>query len=322
MKILLLLLGLLLSLDAKEKILVLHAGSLAVPFAEMEKAFEAKYPRYDVVREASGSRSAARKVSELGKKADLVASADYRVIDELLIPDYAKFNVRFAGNEMVLAYTPRSRYAREIDAKNWPEILLKKSVRVGHSNPNLDPCGYRSILTVKLAEKHYKIPGFYAKLLGYGESYRNGEERRGGRVVVRPKETDLLALLESGIIDYLFIYRSLAEQHGLPYVTLPPEVNLGSPKLNPLYRQVAFKISGKKPGEWIPVHGEAMLYGFTIPQNATLPPHPEGAVRFARFILSDEGRAILEKNGQRVIAPPRITGDASILKKPPESERP
>lgn len=34
---------------AKEKVVVFHAGSLAVPFSSMEKAFEAKYPQYQEV---------------------------------------------------------------------------------------------------------------------------------------------------------------------------------------------------------------------------------------------------------------------------------
>jgi len=33
---------------AKENIVVFHAGSLSVPFAEIEKVFESKYPQYDV----------------------------------------------------------------------------------------------------------------------------------------------------------------------------------------------------------------------------------------------------------------------------------
>ncbi len=41
----------------------------------------------------------------------------------------------------------------------------------------MDPCGYRSILVTKLAEEHYKMPGFYNKLFGYGEAYKVGEEK-------------------------------------------------------------------------------------------------------------------------------------------------
>jgi len=301
---------------AKEKITVFHAGSLAVPFAEVEKAFEAKYPQYDVVREGAGSRACARKITEIGKPADVMASADYKVIDNLLMPDYAKFNVQFVTNEMAIAYTSHSKYAKDINAQNWVDIVMKEGVKVGHSNPNLDPCGYRSMLVTKLAEKYYKKPGFYDKLLGYGESYKNGEERKD-KVVVRPKETDLLGLLEVGAYDYLYIYKSVAEQHGLKYIVLPPEVSLKENQFSDFYKQVSIKITGKKPGSLITKVGAAMVYGITVVENGKegLPKNKEGAVKFVNFVLSPEGQAIMQKNGQGVINPPVITGDAKILEK-------
>jgi len=302
-------------LPAAQKVVVFHAGSLAVPFEEIEKAFEAKFPRYDVVREAAGSRACARKITDIKKPADVMASADYKVIDTLLIPDYAKFNAHFATNEMVIAYTPHSKYADVVSAENWPNILLKDGVKVGHSNPNLDPCGYRSVLVTKLAESYYAIPGFYKKLLGYGDVYQNGEERKQ-KVYVRPKETDLLALLESGAIDYLYIYHSVAMQHGLQFVTLPKEINLGSAEEAKRYAKVSFKVTGKKPGAFIEKRGAPMIYGITVVDNGRdLPPHPEGAAAFVRFVLSKEGQEIMKRNGQGVIVPPLITGDASRLER-------
>ncbi len=299
---------------AREKVVVFHAGSLSVPFAQMEKAFETKYPQYDLVREAAGSRACARKITDIGKPADVMASAAYKVIDNLLIPDYAKFNVQFATNEMAIAYTPRSKYADTVTADNWPDIFLKKGVKIGHSNPNLDPCGYRSILVTKLAERYYNKPGFYEALLGYGTSYTNGEEKKN-KVIVRPKETDLLGLLEAGAYDYLYIYKSVAQQHGLKYITLPPEVSLKSKKFSDRYKQVSFQITGKKPGELITKKGAPMVYGITVVQNSAkhLPRNEAGAVAFVRFVLSPEGQAIMRKNGQGVIVPPTITGDARLL---------
>ena len=115
MKKLILALGLVASIGfAKEKIVVFHAGSLSVPFGEIEKVFEAKYPQFDVVREAAGSRACARKITDIGKPADVMASADYKVIDNLLIPNDAKFNAQFVTNEMAIAYTEKSKYANEI----------------------------------------------------------------------------------------------------------------------------------------------------------------------------------------------------------------
>ena len=301
-------------LFAKEDIIVFHAGSLAVPFSEIEKSFEKKYPQYDVKREVSGSRKAARKVSDIKRATDVVASADYKVIDNLLIPKDAKFNVQFATNEMALAYTDRSKFSKEINADNWTDVVLKEGVKVGHSNPNSDPCGYRSVLVTKLASQYYKKPDFFKNLLGYQKAYKVGDENKE-KVVVRPKETDLLGLLEVHAFDYLFIYKSVAQQHNLQYITLPKEISLKDEEFQALYASVSFEISGKKPGEYITKKGGAMIYGITIPQNTKSPKTPEGAVIFVNFILSKEGQEIMKKNGQGVINPPVITGDSTILKR-------
>jgi len=300
---------------SKEKIIVFHAGSLSVPFSDMEKAFELKYPQYDVQREPAGSRACARKITDIGKPADVMASAAYKVIDNLLIPNYASFNAHFVTNELAIVYTDKSKYAKQITSINWPEIFMRDGVKVGHSNPNIDPAGYRAMLVTKLAEIYYKKPGFFKKLFGYGDSYENGEENKS-KVIIRPKETDLLGLLESGVFDYLYIYKSVAKQHGLKYITLPQEVSLKSNKLNNYYKQVSFKITGKKPGTFIRKQGSAMVYGITVVQHLDkMPMNKDGAVKFVQFVLSPEGQAIMSKNGQGIINPPVITGDASIIGK-------
>ena len=70
-----------------EKVIIFHAGSLTVPLAKMEKHFEAANPGIDILREAGGSTKMARMISEDGKPADIMASADYKVIDKTLIPE-------------------------------------------------------------------------------------------------------------------------------------------------------------------------------------------------------------------------------------------
>ena len=171
----------------------------------------------------------------------------------------------------------------------WIDILLSPDVAYGRSDPNADPCGYRSVLTIALAEKHYARLGLAERLLG--KDWRH----------IRPKETDLLALLEAGAIDYVFIYRSVAQQHHLEYLVLPDEINLKEPRLSEDYWRATVRISGKKPGETITTHGEPMVYGVTIPEKA---PNPEAALAFVQFLLSEDGgRAILERNGQPSAVP-------------------
>jgi len=115
---------------------IFHAGSLSVPFDAMEKEFETLHPGVDVQREAGGSTASARKISEIGKPADIMVSADYTVIDKVLIPDFAAVNIRFATNQLVLCYTDTSRYADEVNSGNWYEILQRPDVVWGHSDPN------------------------------------------------------------------------------------------------------------------------------------------------------------------------------------------
>lgn len=270
-------------------ITIFHAGSLAVPFQEIAEAFMETHPRIRIYREAAGSRVSARKISDLGRRCDVMASADYVVIDTLLIPDHASWNIKFAANEMVIAYTDASRYAAEITPDNWHAILLRSDVAYGRSDPNADPCGYRAVLTTILAEAFYDVPGFSERILA--------KDRR----FMRPKETDLLALLETGTIDYVFIYRSVALQHGLRYITLPDEINMKREDLAEHYARASVEISGAAPGETITHIGEPMVYGVTIPHNA---PNPDAALAFVAFLLHPEqGRAILERNGQPGVAP-------------------
>jgi len=282
---------------ASEKLVIYHAGSLGVPLKHIDEAFKRLYPEVRIFRESAGSRTCARKISDLGKKADIMFSADYTVIENLLIPEYSDWNISFVTNEMALMYTKNSKYASEINAQNWAEILLRSDVNYGHSDPNADPCGYRSQLVWILAEKHYKIKNLYNKL-------------KNKKHAIRPKETDLLALLEVGAIDYLFIYRSVAMQHKEHFIILPDEINLKSNVHSNFYKQAKIQISGKKPGEFITKTGKPMVYGLTIPKSAM---NRKMAIAYVDFVLSSKGRKIMQKNGQPLLTPAVGTGDISKI---------
>ncbi len=280
------------------ELVIFHAGSLSVPFRELALAFEKKNPGVKVKAEAAGSRRCARKISDLGRRADVMASADYKVVENLLMPEHASYNIRFATNEMAIAYTARSMRARDAEKGAWHRILLDPEVRFGRSDPNSDPCGYRTLMVFQLAEIHYGVPGLAKRL-----------EARHGRKFIRPKETDLLALLEAGEIDYLFIYRSVAVQHGLRTVLLPPEINLGSPRFAKGYRRAKVTVTGKTPGTFITRTGEPMVYSVTIPRSAR---HRPLAEAFVAFLLSEEGRKIVEKNGQPFLRPVVVDGEENL----------
>jgi len=276
---------------------VLHAGSLAVPFSEMEAEFESMYPSVDVQCESASSGVTIRKVTELGKNAEIVASADYYLIPELMYPDYADWYITFAGNKMVLCYTDSSQYAGEITTDNWYEILLRDGVEYGHADL-LDPCGYRTLLVWQLAEEYYDEPGLYDELMA------SCPEKN-----IRPKSVELVALLESGDLDYASEYISVAMQHNLKYVEYPPDIDLSDTRFEDFYATSSVEIPGTEPGSTITATGMPIVYGVSIPSNTE---NPDLAIAFMEYMLGDKGQAIMNSNGQPSIVP-AVVDDMSKL---------
>lgn len=283
-----------------KNLIIFHAGSLSVPFKELKSEYEKKHPDINILLEPSGSIVCARKVTELKKPCDIVASADYFVINELLIPDYASWNIRFATNEIVIAYSPKAHYSSEINENNWMDILSRDDVIYGRSDPNSDPCGYRTVLTFKLAEKYYNIAGLADKLESKNKDY------------IRPKEVDLVALAESNSIDYMFQYKSVAIQHGFKYLELPKEINLSDPAMQSLYQSVSIDVTGSKPGSIMNIKGDYINYSVTVLNKA---PQKDAAIDFLCFMLSDEGMNIFRENGQNPIIPFKSEQEAKLPSK-------
>jgi molybdate/tungstate transport system substrate-binding protein len=206
----------------------------------------------------------------------------------MLIPDHSTWNICFAANEMVIAFTDQSKYCETLDSSNWFSILSRDDVRFARSDPNQDPCGYRTVHTILLAEKHYRRPGLAESLQKKDNQY------------IRPKEVDLIALLETNTVDYVFNYRSVAQQHHLSYLQLPAAINLKEMARADIYGTVSTRISGKEPGQHITMTGEPMLYSLTILTHA---PDSAIAMAFTEFLLSSQGQQIMEACGQPSVVP-------------------
>lgn len=283
-------------------LVVSTAGSLAAPVRELLAAFQARYPNVEPQREAAGSVQAARNLTEFGRIPDLLGVADGKVIDELLIPRFTGWWLGFASNAMVIAYTDRSRGADQIGPANWIEVLQRKDVSVGRSDPTQDPSGYRTLMVFQLAERFYGRPGLANALLA-----------RSTKEYVRPKEIDLIPLLETGNLDYVVSYRTVARQGHFKWIDLPPEINLSDPDRAQSYARVAVTIprSTRADAGTIRLTGAPIVYGLTIPRDA---PHPETARAFLRYLLGPEGRRVLDRFGFVVPLRPAIHGDSAAAR--------
>ena len=302
---------------------VMIAGSLMAPFDELETAYEAIHPEIDVEVEAHGSIQVIRHVTEIGDLVDVVVPADYNLIPMLMyqtpVPEsdqmfakqmFADWYLEFAGNHLALAYTPDSALADQITTENWYEILASPDVRLGLSDPRFDASGYRTMMIAQLAEEYYGEPTIFEKIFAgrftntitvkkdQGKSIIHIPEilepREGSNILMRGSSIALIALLESGEIDYAFEYESVIKQQNLLYIPLPDELNLGDPDLAAQYAAVQVQLDFRRFSTVTPVFdGVPIGYGISIPVNA---PHPAEALEFIQFIVGPEGQAIMAES--------------------------
>jgi len=306
---------------------VFYAGSLIIPFEQLEKAYEAKHPEIDLQAEGHGSIQVIRHVTEIHDLIDVVVTADQALIPMLMyastVPEtgqpYARWNAEFATNRLALAYRPESRYASEINVDNWYQVLARPSVKVGISDPRFDACGYRALMAVQLAEDLYGERDLFENLITASFKPAIRVRLEDGRltihvpeivetkpdvnIVIRGYSIQLIQLLEAGNLDYAFEYESVILQHGLRMLSLPAALNLGTESMADAYSRVQVKLDFQRFASIKPIfQGETIRYAVTIPTNA---PHAKEAEEFVAFLLGPEGQRILAANQQPLIVPPR-----------------
>lgn len=318
----------------KPPLVVFAAGSLIAPFSELEKAFEAEYPNIDVQAEYHGSIQVIRHATDLHEKIDVIATADHALIPQLMygVTDpasgkpYAAWYLRFATNKLGLAYTARSKYAGEINETNWTRILMRPDVKVGIADPRFDASGYRAMLVLKLAESVLKKPNLFNDIFSGQFLYPVKVEERGqgafiripevletapdAHIVMRGASVQLLALLETGDLDYAFEYESVIQQHKLSLLGLPAALNLGEAEQNPTYAGVTVLLDFQRFASVKPeFKGEQIGYGITIPSTAA---HPKEAELFIAFLLGSKGRELMRAHAHPLFDPVTASNAAAL----------
>ena len=263
-------------------LIIHHTPSLTFPLKKIFSEFNKEYPHVELISEAIGANKAAINITEKEKSCDVLIASDYTIIDQVLIPKYASWKISFATNELVLAYNDHSKLKDSINANNWYKILSQNKVKYGRADPDTDPCGYRSLICIKLAEIYYDEYGIRDQLLFKDKQY------------IKSKDTDLLGLLNNGKIDYAFIYKSLAKDMNIPFIELPKQINLSSDSQAGFYSQAKVKITGNQPGKYSVQKGTPIKYATTILNSTT---NPKAAEAFIAFLFdSKRGAKYLKKS--------------------------
>jgi len=284
------------------KLTILYAAGLNAAMDQAFKEFKKIHPKTEIIGESSGTLLAIRKIAELNKQADLIFVADALSIKNMLMPKYADWYISFYKDRVVLAYTEKSKYANDMDSRNWYKILARPDVRFGYANPDLAPIGYRTLMAWQLADLFYKD-----KL--NDKSIYEALKEKCPKEYIMPDVAEMLHLLESLSLDYGFIYESTAKQHNLRYIRLPKEIDLGSEELADFYKQASVEVASKKTGKTETVKGSPVTFAFTILKDSL---NYQKALEFAEFFLGPQGQKILSANDQTMLVPCIPYGEEKI----------
>jgi molybdate/tungstate transport system substrate-binding protein len=263
---------------------VFNAGALALPLRQALDSFTMRGAG-PARQESAGSVETVRKITELGRVPDVVALADTALFGRMLGGRTGPVTV-LGRTRLVLAYTARSRFASEVNSRNWTDVTTRTGVRVGRSDPALDPAGYRALMAMQLAERFYARPGLAQRL-----------QRAADSSDMRPKSSDLTALLQTGNLDYAWEYESVARALGLRFISLPPEVDLGDPARADIYAtaQVTIPAARATGGSGaLRMSGAPIVFGAAVPVAA---PHADAGRRFIAYLGSSEAAAIFAEAG-------------------------
>jgi molybdate/tungstate transport system substrate-binding protein len=272
---------------------IAQASSLARPMRALLDSFSRRTGTVILV-EHGASLELARRITELHRVPDVIALADEEVMSELLLGPHVAWQARFARNRMVVAYTDRSRGAADVDSDSWFRVVARPGVLLGRTDPELAPAGYRTLITYRLAESHYRQPGLAARLTSLTPPAR-----------MRSNAAELAALLEAGELDYIVEYESVARAYGFRWVRLPPEIDLGDAGRASEYTQATVRV--KRGRDSVTIAGAPIAYAVSVPRAA---PHAATGNAFVAFLLGPEGRRLLRAGMVDALEAPVVRGDS------------
>ncbi len=281
---------------------VLYAGSLVTMMENNIGPSFTKAANYTYLGEGKGSVALANEIKGKLRRPDIFISADPSVnglLTGAANGNYVSWYIPFASSSLVIGYNPNSSFAAQFQAAQsgsipWWQVLEKPGLRLGRTDPAIDPKGVFTILAFELAQKYYNQPNLSTAILGSAENTAQ----------IFPEE-ELVSRLQSGQLDAGIFYSSEVTALKIPYITLPDQINFGNPQYAAYYSQATYTTASGKITKGAPIE-----YTITIPSTSQ---DPKGAIAFVRYFLGAAGTAILKQYGLTLL-PLSIVGSGA----PPE----
>ena len=263
----------------KESLTVFMAAALSPAVNELRKE-AGESQGLDLRPEASGSQVACRKITELGRRCDLLMLADNFLFKELA-SSQCSWRIDFALDEMVLGVGIRAKRVDDAE-KDWLSVVRDKQVRLACADENLNPVGYRALMVWQLQDP----------------SGRLGSELKAKAVANVEDVSHLATLLKTGNADYAFLYRSTCVSNDIRYIALDKKINLGAEGEDYGKAQVRI-VAGKVNPKEVLLKGSPITMSLSVPSIAQ---NRDAAIKFITWLLCDK-KDILVKNGLSPMKP-------------------
>jgi molybdate/tungstate transport system substrate-binding protein len=256
---------------------VAYAGSMGSMMEGPIKSAAAHTLKIDFHGRAQGSTALAQLIAGGSIRPDIFIPVTPGPALTILRAGKADSAQPIACTEMVIAYSPKSRFASRFDAaakrkEDLWKILLEPNLRFGRTDPVTDPQGRNIIFTMMLAEKLLSLPGIAAKILG---------------PAVNPHqiftEPTVMARLQSGELDAASAYKIQPGPFNLPYIALQPEINLSGERVHTDHPEISLTVNSKT------YQPEPLIFYAAALNDA---PNKLGAAAFAQWLIDAEAQAI------------------------------
>ena len=225
---------------------------------------------------AQGSTGLAHLIAAGSIRPDVFIAATPGPMRTVLHAGKAARAIAIARTEMVIAYSPRSPWAKEFarhEGSSWWQILERPELRFGRTDPNVDPQGLNTLFMFQLAAEYYHQPHLADKILG---------PQINPRQIFQ--EPEVMARLQAGQLDASAAYKTQPEAMAIPFIALPREINLGDAALERHYQTASVTLNGKT------LHPAPLLFYAAVVSGA---PHRALADRFLAWLQGGAARAIM-----------------------------
>ena len=257
---------------------VASAGSVRAMLDGPLKVAAAATLKLDLRSHSQGADAVAHSLVDGSLRADLFIPITAGPMRTVMQAGKAAVAYPIARTEMVLVYSPKSRFAAQFDAAaagkaSWWEVLQEPGLSFARGNPAGDPGGRNAFFVMMLAAKKYGHPEMVERLLGPVES----PPAAGGNNQDK---------LKTGELDAATSYRVGTSFSSLPFIVLPKDVNLSGDRVREEHPDVSLSIGGKT------FYPEPLVFYAAVLKDAM---NPKGAAAFLEWLKAAEARALLGK---------------------------